>query len=421
MDPGYAAHTTWALCAHDGLIEVVQGSMDQAYAQAARYGAPVLDAYGEREKSYDEPPMAMAANPPHLPSFHNSPKVSLARTGLPKVDLARLLRKYPLGAGDSPTAICDGLLKAHSELVGHFPTKRMQLEKWVPITIWQTPQGMQEALLATNIKMQRPALLEDGRLAVAHGLALLPHAMAYKMAGLGDGSLCLWSTPQCRSMCLVFSGQNKADPYNQGLKLAKTKALLVSPEAFCRILLGAIHGYTCGVRCNAEEPHVRLNVYSDIPWELVFPGMFEFFGDVMFYDYTKVPGRKTPDNYDLTFSVSGTPENIAHAKKEVDRGQKICVVLLLPPGGSFPATFAVGGDEEYRLDVIDGNANDVRPLDPAPSVVGLTWKPPFPRKHATTLRTKGFDTFVVPCVVDSDGNVIAAETPRYTAAGDSEE
>lgn len=416
----YRQHRTWALMGHDGLIEVVKGDMDAAYAQAARYGAPVLDAYGEREKTYAEPP-AMAANPPHLPSFTSSPKVSLGRTGLPKVDIDRLLRKYPLGAGNSPSAVSDGLLKAHAELVGHFPTKRMQLEKWTPITIWQTPQGMQEALLATNIKMQRPRMLDDGRLCVARGLALLPHAMAYKMAGLGDGTLCLWSTPQCRSMCLVFSGQNKADPYNQGVKLAKTKALLVSPEAFCRVLIGAIHGYTCGVRCMAEEPFVRLNVYSDIPWELVFPGLFEFFEDVHFYDYTKVPGRKTPDNYDLTFSVSGTADNLTHAKKELARGVRLCVVFLLPPGADFPATFAVDGDENYRLDVLDGNANDIRPLDPSDVVVGLTWKPPFSRRHAQTLRTKGFNTFVVPCVVDQDGNVIVAETPRYTAAGESEE
>lgn len=420
MDPEYSQHRTWALMGHDGLIEVVQGDLDQAYAQAARYGAPVLDAYGEREKTYEEPE-AMAANPRSLPTFGSSAKVSLGRTGLPKVDLDRLLRKYPLGPGDSPSSLGEGLDKAHAELVGHFPTKRLQLDKWTPITIWQTPPGMLEALLATNIKMARPRTLDDGRLCVSRGLALLPHAMAYKMAGLGDGTLCLWSTPQCRSMCLVFSGQNKADPYNQGVKLAKTKALLVSPEAFCRVLLGSIHAYACGARCAAQEPFVRLNVYSDIPWELVFPGLFEFFEDTTFYDYTKVPGRKPPDNYDLTFSVSGTAENIVHAKREIDRGKRICVVFLLPPGADFPSTFAVGGDEEYRLDVIDGNANDIRPLDETPSVVGLTWKPPFPRRHATTLRTKGFDVFVVPCVVDEDGNAIAAETPRYTAAGESEE
>lgn len=424
MDLDYREHGTWALASEDGLIEVVTGNLDQAYAQAARYGVPVLDAYGEREKTFEEPPAAMAANPRSLPSFTASPKVSLGRTGLPKVDLDKLLRKYPLGPGGSPSFASEGLLRAHADLVGHFPTKKLQQGQWRPVTKWQSPDLMAADLLGDNLKMGRPRTLEDGTLAVARGLSLLPHAMAFKMAGLGDGTLCLWSTPQCRSMCLVFSGQNKSDPYNQGLKLAKTKALLVSPEAFCRMLLAAVHSFSCGVGCAAQTPFVRLNVYSDVPWELFFPGLFEFYEDVGFYDYTKVPGRKTPDNYDLTFSVSGTPENIGHAKKEIDRGRKICAVFLLPPGADFPATFAVGGDEEYRLDVIDGTADDIRSLDPAPSVVALSWKPPFRKRKGAvvrTLRTKGFDVFVVPVVVDADGNVIAAETPRYTAAAATEE
>lgn len=427
MDAAYRSHTTWALAGDDGLFEVVRGDMNAAYAAAARYGRPVLDAYGERDKMYEEPPMAMAANPRRLPTYASSPKASLERTGLPRVDLRSVLRKYPLGAGGNPAVESDGLRRAHAELVRHFPQRALRKGVWESITIWQTPRGgrgrggMVDALLSGNMKMDKPRLLEDGRVAVVRGLSLLPNVLPFKRGGLGDGTLCLWATPQCMSMCLVHTGQNKSDPYNEGVKLAKTLALLTEPEAFCRMLLASVHAYTCSVRCDASEPFVRANVYSDIPWELVFPGLFDFFPEQIFYDYTKVPGRKTPPTYDLTFSISGTKDNIAHAKKEVDHGRRIAVVFLLGDGDNYPKTFALGDDERYRMKVLDGTADDVRPLDPAPSVIGLKWRQPFGRTRKELLRTKGFNVFVVPAVVDQDGNVLATETPRFTAAGDSEE
>ena len=132
------------------------------------------------------------------------------------------------------------------------------------------------------------------------------------------------------------------------------------------------------------EPFVRLNVFSDVPWELVVPGLFEYFqrgeqSRLRFYDYTKVPGRKNPSNYDLTFSYSGV--NQEYMKHEVGRGRRIAVVFLHPPGMKWlkakdrpegyglPHTFA-------GLDVIDGDVTDVRPRDPAPSVIALRWKSP---------------------------------------------
>jgi hypothetical protein len=69
-------------------------------------------------------------------------------------------------------------------------------------------------------------------------------------------------------------------------------------------------------------------VLSDIPWELVCPELFELFPDLGFYDYTKVPGRTGFDNYDLTFSFSGTNER--QTKSEIARGHRVAVVYWLP-------------------------------------------------------------------------------------------
>ena len=56
---------------------------------------------------------------------------------------------------------------------------------------------------------------------------------------------------------------------------------------------------------------VRLNVFSDIPWERFLD--LDRFQGVQFYDYTKVVARlgRTPANYHLTFSRSEDNEPAA--------------------------------------------------------------------------------------------------------------
>jgi hypothetical protein len=158
-------------------------------------------------------------------------------------------------------------------------------------------------------------------------------------------------------------------------------ALLREPAAFCRLLVAAValHSASCGSR--GLMPYVRLNVLSDIPWEQVLPGLFGYFaGEMMYYDYTKVAGRVTPGNYDLTYSFSGTNQQDAQREIEESR-RRVAVVFLGMKRGARGAweAFKVGArlpSSYWGLPVVDGDVSDLRPLDPAPCIVGLRWKTP---------------------------------------------
>ncbi len=205
-------------------------------------------------------------------------------------------------------------------------------------------------------------------------------------------TLCSGSSADCENSCLVYTGRNVADVYNHRRKAVGTLALLERPDAFCRMLIEAIRLHSRSEVCKDLKPYVRLNVLSDVPWELLIPGMFHHFegGPVSFYDYTKVANRKPPPNYDLTFSYSGINEPLARA--ELARGHRCAVVFLAmkpksgkswkafryigpaPKGGHRPQ--ATLPPEFWGLPVRDGDRSDLRPQDPKKCIVGLRWKTP---------------------------------------------
>ena len=178
------------------------------------------------------------------------------------------------------------------------------------------------------------------------------------------------------------------------------------------------------------QRYVRLNVISDVPWELVAPWIFDRFPGTPygqdralqgFYDYTKIVGRQTPRNYDLTFSFSGT--NYSRAAWELDRGRRVAVVFFFPEvqrefgkvltqSDLRKQTLVRGRERMYRnatwlgRPVIDGDADDVRPRDPGGVWVGLTWKP------AKGWAGKTPDLFVL-YAVKIDGQLAVAATPRH--------
>ena len=141
---------------------------------------------------------------------------------------------------------------------------------------------------------------------------------------------------------------------------------------------------------------VRLNVFSDIPWELVFPEIFALVPGT-YYDYTKVPHREVPSNYDLTFSYSG--RNLDDAVGELERGRMIAVVFLTQRHQT-PSTF-------LGVPVVDGDLSDARPLDPPQVIVGLAYKLP---KGQGKISVKD-NVFLVP-VHEIDGQLVAALVPR---------
>jgi len=124
-------------------------------------------------------------------------------------------------------------------------------------------------------------------------------------------------------------------------------------------------------------PAVRLNGTSDIIWEKYAPELFANHRGVMFYDYTKQPGRKVEKipNYSLTFSLNEA--NLHHARAELKRGVNVAAVFRLKPGNKnkagepLPRRAYLGNT---LAPVIDGDVTDVRFTDPAPVIVGLRAK-----------------------------------------------
>jgi hypothetical protein len=260
-----------------------------------------------------------------------------------------------------------------------------------------SPKALAEGLLTENYKIAKRIAGMDKT--VVMGLSLMPHALLQQVASSDEQfsefredvaglamprghTLCAGSNAQCRAACLVYAGHNWMVFYNAKLKAAKTLALLAEPVAFTRMLLEACRAVE---RSRAAHHFIRLNVLSDIPWELVAPWIFEEVG-VGFYDYTKVPGREVPDNYDLTFSFSGTNE--AASRRELARGTRIAVVFLgmRERGGEWTAIRGAGKrlknavpmpKEFWGVPVVDGDESDLRSLDPGGVVVGLRFKTPF--------------------------------------------
>ncbi len=250
-----------------------------------------------------------------------------------------------------------------------------------------------------------------GGTAFVKGLSLLPHRMAY--AGPGnkfvekirpnflplygihkginrgkaleqEANLCHGASQECRESCLVFSGHNTSDDYNVARKYALTQALLNEPEAFAVLLNESIRLFTGAKNPNGILRMVRLNVLSDVPWEVVMPWIFDTYPDVQFYDYTKVGGRETPANYDLTWSYSGV--NDAQTEVEFALGRRVAVVVGAIRESDKKVIRPMPRDLEgarYRhregmpwWPMIDGESSDTRPLDPGGVVVGLPWKAP---------------------------------------------
>jgi len=215
------------------------------------------------------------------PPADQMPAIALRASGLYPIDLDEAMRL--------------SLEEAHGQLVKYFPSRRTRKSgEVVPVAQYETAHSMSRSILGQNYKTakQTPERPSD-----VQGLSLLPYNLGGKMSarplamrGLG---LCVGNSAACRAACLVYSGHNTIDIYNMVVKTSRTEALLLKPLAFARMLVENVRFHMERKRSD-YEPFCRLNVFSDIPWELVLPGLFEMFPDDRFYDYTKVPGRETP-------------------------------------------------------------------------------------------------------------------------------
>lgn len=316
---------------------------------------------------------------------------------------------------------------------------------------YSTPAGLVKALIGGNEKVNKPRAGLNGTI---KGLTLVPFwrnmqdelvrdapqnkALLRKIEADFDTkkaprdalNWCAGSSEACRRACLIGTGNNY-QPYSFKVKFARAEALKDEPVAFLAGVSLAIRGFYEGQARRNKQAFVRLNMLSDIPWELVFPDLFELFPDVQFYDYTKLPvhKRQIPANYDLTFSFSGTNDNLCEQALRAQHRVAVVFVSGDPKRspyrkdarvsygeiaeelGATTTAFGVSG-----LPVIDGDVTDFRAVDPAPSIVALSYKGPKGVNRENELRIRYQSRFatVIP-VRDLGGGILAtSHTPLQT-------
>ena len=191
---------------------------------------------------------------------------------------------------------------------------------------------------------------------------LAPHNLADNKR-----TVCPYATiAKCHEPCLNTAGLGGVFSSIQKARIRKTLMFLDDKGAFMTELFKDIFKFQKECEDLGKLPALRLNGTSDIQWETIKiknKNIFDYFPDVLFYDYTKIPTRKVDNipNYHLTWSYSEATKKYADLFDKVPYNKAVVFRDKLP-------SFFKG------LKVIDGDAHDMRFLDEPNVVVGLKAK-----------------------------------------------
>jgi hypothetical protein len=182
----------------------------------------------------------------------------------------------------------------------------------------------------------------------------------------------------CMEVCLKTAGRGQQRTVRSG-RYRKTRLWHNSPESFMEILRKDLELVRrrmlvgTGSKMDGKKAYVRLNGTSDIQWEYIdafvpsisalhHSPVMDLFPEITFYDYTKNHTRtpKPRENYSLTLSRGS-------------RNQEECIKWL-ERGGNVAVVFEQLPERFLGKAVINGDMNDLRPLDPSGVIVGLKEK-----------------------------------------------
>lgn len=181
-----------------------------------------------------------------------------------------------------------------------------------------------------------------------------------------------------RGDVIVTDGGSIPNNTIQRARQARTDLYNNNRQAFMVQLIKEIGAFVRKAERKGLVPVVRLNGTSDIQWELIkHEGrtIFDTFPDLTFYDYTKIAkrfNRALPSNYHLTLSYSEASKRymLSCIKARADHNVSMVVVTRNAQAkAQYSAAAAMSG-----ANVVDGDAHDLRFLDPANSVVVLKAK-----------------------------------------------
>jgi hypothetical protein len=186
--------------------------------------------------------------------------------------------------------------------------------------------------------------------------------------------VCSKASEGCKKACLYTSGHGRYST-TQKSRINKTKWFFEDRKSFMEVLVQDAERLVR--KCQRENliPAMRLNGTSDIPWEkfrvtrdgVNYGSVMEAFPEIIFYDYTKILGRRKAlslPNYHLTFSLSEDNDNDAVAA--LRQGYNVAVVMRV--GRNDPKPKVWGG-----YPVVDGDDTDARFLDPDGGHVVALW------------------------------------------------
>ena len=207
-------------------------------------------------------------------------------------------------------------------------------------------------LLATNTKLEKGNKFNW----TTKGLSLAP-------ANLSGKQFCPHRSPGCEAACLNTSGMGVFSNVQEA-RINKAKFLIERRADF----LAQLEKELANLNKRAgkgKQVAVRLNVLSDLPWHNLID--MSKFQNIKFYDYTPNPKRmieflrgELPANYHLTFS-----------RKE---NNQAVVELIANMGGNVAVVFNKLPQTYLGKPVVDGDASDLRFLDPRGVIVGLKAK-----------------------------------------------
>jgi hypothetical protein len=198
-------------------------------------------------------------------------------------------------------------------------------------------------------------------------LYMAPHKISGK-------NLCPFATKGCAESCLYSAGRGKFSNV-QKARIAKARYFIEDQKGFMTSLTDQLFNLQ---KKYGEKLVVRLNGTADIPFENIKINgynIFELFPNITFYDYTKNPRRMYLGipNYYLTFSRAETDSNIQWSRLFLKEGKNVAVVA----SQDIYTKLLVDSNLYYngrKINIVDGDENDLRFLDPFESLVVLKAK-----------------------------------------------
>jgi hypothetical protein len=186
-------------------------------------------------------------------------------------------------------------------------------------------------------------------------------------------NICALASPECIAACLYTSGMGKFSNVQKS-RIKKTDLFIENKDKFLDILFDELNKY----QNKFKNLAVRLNGTSDIPWENFKYknnlNLFELFPNIQFYDYTKHPKRILTNNiknYHLTYSYAETKFSKIWTKQILKDGQNVAAVVSIPLYNELKLKNVTN---ICGINLVDGDQNDLRFLDPINSLIYLKAK-----------------------------------------------